>query len=78
MENKSVRITSGQLSSFRKGVNVLCYNEWKHWDSRNDALAFYRECADCSEGSERERYVNILFGIMDGRRNVSDSGCFTA
>ena len=52
-------------------VNITCYGKTEKME-RSKAIKFYRECADYSEGSERERYVNILFGLMDGLTNVSD------
>lgn len=52
-------------------VKITCYGNTEIME-RNEAIKFYRECADHSEGSERERYVNILFGLMDGLNEVSD------
>lgn len=52
-------------------VIITCYGKTEIMDRRK-AMAFYRDCANNSEGSERERYVNILFGLMDGFREVSD------
>lgn len=52
-------------------VEITCYGKTEMME-RNEAIRFYREGADCSEGSERERYVNILFGLMDGLSEVSD------
>ena len=55
-------------------VKITCYGKTETME-RNEAMKFYRECADWSEGCERERYVNILFGLMDGLKEVSD-GCY--
>lgn len=52
-------------------VRITCYGKTDVME-RKDAMKFYRECANESEGSERERYVNILFGLMDGLTEVSD------
>lgn len=52
-------------------VKITCYGETETME-RKAAMKFYRECADCSDGSERERYVNILFGLMDGLSEVCD------
>ena len=52
-------------------VKITCYGKTDVME-RKEAMKFYRECADCSEGCERERYVNILFGLMDGLTEVSD------
>lgn len=52
-------------------VKITCYRKTETME-RSKAMKFYRECADNSEGSERDRYVNILFGLMDGLKEVSD------
>ncbi len=52
-------------------VQITCYGRTESME-RNKALKFYRDCADHSEGSERDRYVNILFGLMDGLSEVCD------
>lgn len=52
-------------------VKITCYNKTEMME-RQEAIRFYRECADNSEGSERERYVTILFGLMDGLNEVGD------
>jgi len=52
-------------------VKITCYGKTETME-RKAALKFYREAADCSEGSERERYVNIIFGLIDGLTEVSD------
>ena len=54
-------------------VKITCYGKTGTME-RSEAMKFYRECADMSEGSERERYVNILFGLMDGLSEVNDGG----
>lgn len=52
-------------------VSITCYNKTEKME-RSKAIEFYREAANYSEGSERERYVNILFGLMDGLNEVYD------
>ena len=52
-------------------VKITCYGETEMMD-RQEAMTFYRDCADNSDGSERDRYVTILFGLMDGLTEVSD------
>ena len=41
-------------------VIVKCYGKEKEFESFESAFKFYLECSMCSEGSERERYMNIL------------------
>lgn len=52
-------------------VKITCYGRTETME-RKEALRFYRECAEGSEGSERDRYVSILFGLMDGLNEVTD------
>lgn len=52
-------------------VKITCYRKTEVMD-RKEAIKFYKECAEWSEGAERERYVNILLGLMSGLREVSD------
>ena len=43
---------------------TLCYNTLQVFDSKAVALAFYKECYYCSEGSEHERYANIIIDLF--------------
>ena len=52
-------------------VKITCYGKVEVMD-RQKAMAKYRECIDWSEGSERERYVNIFLGLLDGLKEVND------
>ena len=54
-------------------VKITCYGKTDVME-RNDAIKFYRDCMDHSEGCERERYVNIFLGLIDGLSEVND-GC---
>ena len=54
-------------------IKVICYGQEEIYTDRKKAMKFYRECADNSEGAERERYVNILFDLMDGKTLCTDS-----
>ena len=54
------------------GVTVTCYGEKKHWQDREDAFKFYYDGVCCCEGSERDRYMNICIGIMEGLEEVTD------
>ena len=53
-------------------VTVTCYGNTKTWVSRERALEFYKEACRHSEGAERNRYLNIVWGIEDGLSRVSD------
>lgn len=54
-------------------VKITCYGKTEIMD-RFEACQFYREGILNSDGSERERYVNILMGLLDGLDEVSDEG----
>lgn len=46
-------------------VKVLNYGEVKEFNTRQEAIDFYRDCVYGSEGAERDRYVNILMDLQD-------------
>ena len=52
-------------------VTIVCYGR-KETRERNEAMQFYRDCAEHSEGHERNRYFNILMDLMDGKTECSD------
>lgn len=54
-------------------VKVTCYGRTETL-TRNEALNKYSEGILCSEGSERERYANIVAGLLNGLKEVDD-GC---
>lgn len=53
-------------------VKITCYGETKEW-IRKDALKFYKEAERCCEGSERERYMNIVDQLEDGETVCVDT-----
>lgn len=52
---------------FKDAVVTVCYNKAELWESRRDARNFYSEGIRYSEGAERDRYVNIICDLEDGR-----------
>ena len=52
-------------------VKITCYGETEMMN-RADAINFYTDGIACSDGSERERYTNILIGLLSGLNEVSD------
>lgn len=52
-------------------VTITCYGKTESRD-RNEAMQFYMDCAQNSEGHERNRYFNILTDLMDGKTKCSD------
>ena len=53
-------------------VVTVCYGERKEWDTRDEALRFFKEGMVCSEGSERERYTNIVLALEAGEKEAFD------
>ena len=44
-------------------VKTICYGKEQIWDKKEDAIEFFVDCMLNSEGSERERYCNILSSL---------------
>ena len=49
-----------------KHIVVVCYNQIEKWNSRDRAIAFYRQASIECEGAERDRYLNIYWALMIG------------
>lgn len=71
------RLTAENMSdlivSVRKPVTVICYGKEEVWNSRNEAKDFYLDSIINSEGSERDRYVNIYLGLKEGKDVCRDN-----
>lgn len=52
-------------------VKVTCYGKTEEL-TRSDAIAKYGEAILWSDGSERERYANIVGGLLAGLNEVCD------
>lgn len=52
-------------------VKIECYGEFENM-LRDEAIAFYSEGIINSEGSERDRYLNIVARLENGKKAVSD------
>lgn len=52
-------------------VTITCYGKTEHME-REKAIVFYLEGMMCSEGSEQNRYANILAGLMSGLTVCTD------
>mgnify|MGYP002511728411 CR=1 FL=1 len=55
-------------------VDVICYGEKKHFDTREKAIAFFLEGIASSEGSEQERYVKIHYALVHGFADLVTDG----
>lgn len=55
-------------------VDVICYGQKTHFNTRLGAASYYRDCMRGSEGAERERYTNIFFALTEGDASVVSDG----
>lgn len=53
-------------------VTTICYGKKKEWATRKEATKFFTECALWSDGSEKERYMNILLELSIGNDICTD------
>lgn len=60
-------------SSKSGGITTVCYGKAEKWDDRQKAKRHFLEAMMNSEGSERERYSNVYFGIIQGLDFCTDS-----
>lgn len=54
------------------GVKTICYGKEQTWDKKEDAIEFFIDCMLNSEGSERDRYCNILSALKAGLKVCKD------
>lgn len=52
-------------------VKITCYGETEEM-TRGQALKKYKQAMRCCEGSERERYCNIVMDLEDGKTECKD------
>ena len=53
-------------SSMDDKVTVEIYGEKKEFNTRAEAIEFFKDCANNSEGSEQERYLDVLYRLKYG------------
>lgn len=53
-------------------VTTVCYGKKQVWDSRKEAADFFLQAIAGTEGSERDRYVNIYLQLNEGCDVCSD------
>ena len=54
-------------------ITTECYGHREEWNSREEAIAFFKEGIANSEGSERDRYVTIVMKLEQGADFADDS-----
>ena len=53
-------------------VKTICYKREREWESRADAISFFKDCVVNSDGSEQSRYITIVQQLMAGAVVSSD------
>lgn len=54
-------------------VTTICYGKAREWSNRADALKEFRTSAMMCEGSECERYQNIVCKLENGFKIADDT-----
>ena len=47
-------------------VTTMCYGVTKKWDTRKEAMAFFLQAINSSEGAEQQRYFNVYSQLTQG------------
>ena len=55
-------------------VTTVCYGEKTEWESREKAERFFLRVMYGSEGSEQDRYINILVKLQMEMDYCTDDG----
>ena len=55
-------------------VTTVCYGEKTEWESREKAERFFLRAMYGSEGSEQDRYINILVKLQMEMDYCTDDG----
>lgn len=53
-------------------VKTICYGKERLWDKKEEAIEFFIDCMLNSEGSEKERYCNILSSLKANLKVCKD------
>ncbi len=53
-------------------VKTICYGKERLWDKKDEAIEFFIDCMLNSEGSEKERYCNILSSLKANLKVCKD------
>lgn len=56
----------------KEDITTICYGRIDKWEDRAEAVKYFYGCALCSEGAEKERYVNIMMDLMAGANLATD------
>ena len=53
-------------------VTTVCYGDQKTWDTRKEALAFFLQAIESSEGAEQTRYFKVYAKLVEGCQLCTD------
>lgn len=53
-------------------IITICYGYVDEWEDRAEAVKYFYKCASCSDGAEKERYVNVMMELMAGASLATD------
>lgn len=53
-------------------VVCFCYGDRHEFSSKKKAVEFFEDCMFNSEGSERDRYISILWQLKEGKKVCYD------
>ena len=53
-------------------IITICYGTKQEWTNRNEAIRFFMEGIAATDGSEQDRYTNILLQLLDGETICKD------
>lgn len=53
-------------------ITTVCYGNEQKWENRRKAKGFFIDAMSCSEGSELERYANVLIKLERGLTYCTD------
>ena len=79
IEEKTIDIPDALLTKSAKPkksgkVTTICYGKRDTWNSAKDAIDYFNNAANNSDGCERERYLTIVSKLVDGEtKDVTDS-----
>ena len=78
IEEKTIDIPDAMLTKpatkKSKKVTTICYGQRDTWKCAQDAINYFNDAANNSDGCERERYLTIVSKLVDGEtKDVSDS-----
>lgn len=77
IEEKTIDIPDALLTKYatkKSKVTTICYGKRDTWNSAKDAIDYFNNAANNSDGCERERYLTIVSKLVDGEtKDVTDS-----